>query len=288
MEHLTKNAASCLQLTDKERIAYINKPKWLGYPYATKVLNKLSDLLEHPKCHRMPNLMIIGDTNNGKTMIAKKFLKLNPPDDNPQGDAAKVPVVYIQAPAVPDENRFYNAILEKLYAPFKPSDRVDRKLYQVKTILNRVDTKILMIDEIHHILAGNYNKQKVFLNVIKHLSNDLEIPIVGIGIDTAQNALRAEPQLSNRFERVNLPIWKSDKDYYRFLMSYERILPLKKGSKIYNVKIAEKLLTLGENLIGEITSLINKAAIEAIRNKSERITLNTLKQIDWSLPSSRE
>ncbi len=284
---LSKKAEQHLLLSDEERIEHILKPKWIGYPEAVKTLNILSDLLKHPKCHRMPNLLIIGDTNNGKTMIARKFLKSHPSDDNLEGDAAKVPVLYIQAPAVPDEHRFYNIILEALFAPFKTSDRVDRKLFQVKTVLNRVDNKMIIIDEIHHIMAGNLNKQKVFLNVIKYLGNELCVPIVGVGTKEAESAMKTEPQLSNRFERIRLPLWKENEGYIRFLMSYEHILPLKNASLLHEDELANKLLNMSENLVGELTKLINKAAIVAIKDKSEKISLKTLKKLNWQLPSER-
>ncbi|MCB1583334.1 MAG: TniB family NTP-binding protein, partial [Xanthomonadales bacterium] len=157
-DHLTAKAAQSLSLSDEERIVQILSPKWIGYPAAQEVLNKLSDLLVHPKTHRMPNLLIIGETNNGKTMIAKKFCKMYPPDLNEGGNAAKVPVLFVQAPPVPDEGRFYNNILELLAAPHKTSDRVDKKEHQVRTLLERIGTKVLIVDEIHHVLAGSLNK----------------------------------------------------------------------------------------------------------------------------------
>jgi GTPase SAR1 family protein len=57
--------------------------------------------------HRMPNLLIVGDTNAGKTMLANRFVQVHPADDNPHGEAAIVPVLAIQTPPGPDEGRFY-------------------------------------------------------------------------------------------------------------------------------------------------------------------------------------
>ncbi|MBP6918808.1 MAG: TniB family NTP-binding protein [Legionellaceae bacterium] len=34
---------------------------------------KLEALISHPKRQRMPNLLIVGPTNNGKSMIIEKF-----------------------------------------------------------------------------------------------------------------------------------------------------------------------------------------------------------------------
>ena len=38
-----------------------------------QALDRLHELFEHPRRLRMPNLLIVGPTNNGKSMIAEKF-----------------------------------------------------------------------------------------------------------------------------------------------------------------------------------------------------------------------
>lgn len=55
------------------------------------------DLLVFPKQSRMPNLLIVGETNNGKTVLVNRFRDKHPPLDNPNGDAIILPVLYIQA-----------------------------------------------------------------------------------------------------------------------------------------------------------------------------------------------
>src|SRR5215467_9006217 len=67
--HLNTAAREVLDLSAAERIAHIRHPRWIGYTRAKQLLNKLDDLLTHPKTHRMPNLLIIGDTNAGNTML---------------------------------------------------------------------------------------------------------------------------------------------------------------------------------------------------------------------------
>jgi superfamily II DNA or RNA helicase len=36
---------------------------------------------------------------------------------------------------------------------------------------------MLIVDEIHHLLAGSATRQRQFLNVLKYLGNELKIPI---------------------------------------------------------------------------------------------------------------
>lgn len=233
----------------EERIWHIRSPHWIGYPQAEHILNKLEDLLVYPKIHRMPNLLIVGDTNNGKTMLAHRFLRKHPADQNLDGDSVLVPVLLVQAPPVPDEGRFYNTILDAIFAPYKSHDRIDKKQTQVIHLLKRMQTRMLIIDEIHHILAGSMNRQRAFLNVIKYLGNDLQIPIVGIGTKDAFRALQTDPQLSNRFEPAVLPRWNLDRNFLRLLVSFERMIPLKRPSELQTRELAVRLYNMSEDIL---------------------------------------
>lgn len=72
-DYLLPEVRKMLELNFIERIKFIEKDNWIGYPRATKAIRKLDDLFQHPERQRMPNLLIIGPTNNGKTMIIEKF-----------------------------------------------------------------------------------------------------------------------------------------------------------------------------------------------------------------------
>ena len=64
-KHLNELAVKQLNLDDDERIEKIRSDRWIGYPKAKTVLTKLDDLLSYPRTERMPNMLIVGDTNNG-------------------------------------------------------------------------------------------------------------------------------------------------------------------------------------------------------------------------------
>lgn len=286
--HLNPAAIEALALSDEERILKIRSERWIGYPKAKQILAKLEDLLVYPRTHRMPNLLIVGDTNNGKTMLAQRFNSLHPAEDNPTGDGILSPVMLIQAPPVPDEGRFYNAILEMLFAPYKPSERVDKKQFQAMKLLRYVGIKVLVIDEIHHILAGNLNRQRAFLNVLKYLGNELQISIVGVGTKDAFRALQTDPQLSNRFEPVVLPRWEMDSNFLRLLASFERMLPLMHPSQLHQHELAAELFRMSEGYIGELARVLSEASAIAIRGGKEQIDKKVLAEIHWMPPSKRK
>jgi type II secretory pathway predicted ATPase ExeA len=288
MDHLRPDLLPVLEKTNKDRINHILNEKWIGYPRAKMILEKLDDLLDHPSTHRMPNILLVGDTNNGKTVIVNRFEKKYPSTISDEEEGVKVPVLLIQAPPVPDEKRFYNDILTKLFVPFRINDRVEKKQQQVLHILKHVELKILLIDEIHHILAGTLSRQRVFLNVLKFLSNELQISIVGVGIRDAFHAIQSDPQLSNRFETVLLPTWQMDEEYLRLLSSFESITPLKKASSLTESELATKILSMSEGVLGEVSTIIKKSAIQAIRSGEEKITKKILDTLDYRSPSQRK
>ncbi len=288
MEHLHNTTQQLLLLSDKERIKHIKQDLWIGYTRAKGVLDKLEDLLDHPTILRMPNLLIVGDTNNGKTVLVNRFCRKYLPVVSEEDFSLNAPVVYVQAPPKPDEKRFYNNLLDVLSAPYRLNDRVEHKQKQVIEILRRINTKMLIIDEIHHILAGNMMAQRSFLNVIKYLANELQIVIVAVGIKDAFNAIQSDSQLANRFEPVTLPKWQMNEEYLRLLRSFELMLPLRNHSNLIETDIALKILSMSEGTIGEISIILKKAAVVSIEKKSEVINKKLLESLDYISPSARK
>src|ERR1019366_886445 len=123
-----------------------------------------------------------------------------------------------------------------------------------------------------------------FLNVIKHLGNELQIPIVAAGTQDAFNALQTDPQLANRFEPAVLRRWTMGEDYLRLLASFEVALPLEQRSGLVEPALALKILSLSEGTIGEISALLCRAALEAIERGTEQITGASLERCGTSHP----
>ena len=72
------------------------------------------------------------------------------------------------------------------------------------------------------------------------MSNDLMISFVVSGIRTAFNAIQHDEQLANRFEPVALQRWSMGEEYLRLLLSFERMLPLRKASNLIEDDLAYK------------------------------------------------
>jgi hypothetical protein len=114
----------------------------------------------------MPNLLLVGPTNNGKTMIVEKFRRSHP---SLQASAAaegvaRIPVLKVQMPASPDERRFFGAILQELGVPSSASDRLAIRQEFALRLMRSTAVQLLVIDEAHNLLSGPRLQQRRFLN----------------------------------------------------------------------------------------------------------------------------
>lgn len=284
--HLHPSAAEYIKQEADVRIEWLRKPRWIGYPRAQEVMGKLEDLVRHPREARMPNMLLIGGSNNGKTRLIRHFAQRHPAEENPRGEHIIAPVLYTQAPPTPSEAGFYAEILNTLFEKV-PTSSTDAKRAQVIKVLRGVQLKVLIIDELHNILAGASVKQQQFLNMIKYLGNELQISIVGCGTGDLLRAVSIDPQIQNRFLPELLPKWQMNKEFRQLLMSFERILPLRQPSTLHEPILASKILAMSEGTIGELSTLLNLAATYAIRQGHEQITAEMLNACGYVSPSDR-
>lgn len=287
LSHLTKESRAILDLSDYDRIIRIQADRWIGYPVAKKVLTRLEEHINWPSKQRMPNLLIIGPTNNGKSTIIEKFRRKYPNVETRKniGDY-RMPVVAFQMPPDPSGTRFYSMLIKSTGAEV----RLCRTAELEQAALSRlrlVKAQILVIDELHNVLSGQSDVRREFLNTLRFLGNELRIPIVGVGTRDAYLAIRSDDQLENRFEPIPIPRWPQGDDLLSLLASFEAVLPLRRPSEIATPEMAKYILARTEGTIGEIAMFLSMAATEAIRSGEERMNTKVLKNTEYQSPTER-
>ena len=294
LDHLLEPVRE-VALKDKEyRLQFIRMGHWFGYRSAHEALDKLEQLINHPPCQRMPNLLIIGPTNNGKSTLIEKFCRGYPPKKFSVERLGyynmkhqEIPVLTIQMPSNPDVKRFYGMILYKIGIPVPASMRVGVLESEVLHYLTCLKVKMLVIDEIHNILGGRTEQQREFLNLLRFLGNELKIPLVCVGTKDAYMAIRSDDQLENRFEPFPLPPWQAGDEYNSLLASYASLFPLKRPSQLTSHELSEKILTMTEGVLGEISTLLTRSAIRAVETGYEQIDNVILKTVSYQSPTER-
>lgn len=285
LSHLHQSAQQLARLPAAERLRHVRADRWIGYSRATAALRRLETLYGWPGKQRMPNLLLIGPTNNGKSMIIEKFRRAHPPISHP--DREQIPVLAVQMPSEPSVTRFYVALLAAMGAPMRPRQRLAELEQATLGLLRAVGVRVLIIDELHNVLAGRGDVRREFLNLIRFLGNELRIPLVGVGTREAYLAIRSDDQLENRFEPFTLPRWEPDDEARSLLASFATSLPLRRRSDIASEEMPRYLLTRSEGTIGEITHLLMDAAVAAIESGEEAINQATLLMAAYSGPTER-
>lgn len=287
--HLHPSARAWADEDDASRIRRIRTDRWIAYARAEAALSAIEDLLSFPKRTRMPNLLLVGPTNNGKTMIVEKFRRSHLPAEaaGTKDGIANIPVIRIQMPAGPDERRFFGAILDALGLPALPRDHVAARQDEALRFMRLTGVRLLIIDELHNVLSGTPAQQRRLLNVLRWLGNELQIPLVGVGTAEALRAIRSDDQLSNRFEPIPLPVWREDEAYRRLLNTLEAVLPLRHPSGLAAPALVGKIFSASEGVLGEIVAIVTRAAVMAVTSGAEAISPRLIDKTHFIPPSER-
>ncbi len=275
--HLTDEAANVLLGTPDERVYFIQSKRWIAYPKGVQILDHLSKMLKHPRTTRMPSLIVYGDSGMGKSMLVDKFMA-----DCATGtgtDRAPNPnkVLVVELSGRPTERRLFSQILDAVDAPHSPRASIVDVERGAINILRNIGVQILVIDEIHNILAGSWREQRIVLNTLRFLSNELKVSLVCFGILEARDAINGDVQLARRFDTVTLPRWTAGKEFEQLVLAIVRNLPLREPS-VLTVKGLRRVLHLSGGVSSRIFRMLNDLAIEAIETGAECITDNAVEK----------
>ncbi|KDP87412.1 TniB protein, partial [Cupriavidus sp. SK-3] len=172
-----------------------------------------------------------------------------------------------------EQQRFYASLLFELGAPFNAAARLSALEKLTRELLRKVAPRMLIVDEVHHLLAGNYREQRASLNLLKFLANDLRISIVFVGTQDAVMALQTDPQMVSRFTRFEVPRRQESEAFRCLLAAFERLLPLRRPSNLARREMVHAILAASGGLTGEISRVLNVATELAIRDGREVIEL---------------
>jgi len=287
--HLHPSLAGLMNESKEDRIAFMHEPLWINHHISSEITQLLNQLLTRPKKPRMQSLLIIAESNMGKTSLVGQFAKMHEDkviEDESNSSTVIKSVIKTDAPSSADEKGLYIAILEQFWTTFRPTDTNAKLRHQVLFLMRECNVQMLIIDELHSLLAGTAAKQRTVMNLIKSLSNELMIPIVGVGTTDAAIILTNDPQHASRFDVVTIPRWGLDKNFRGLLAAFEKKLPLQKPSLLHKSDKAPLLLAISTGNIGNLHRLLIECATYAINEGIEEITVDIIKKYAWLKPTS--
>lgn len=272
--HLIPEVALALELPTMERIEFCQTDRWVGYTRAQQILNQLDDVFAYPKSLRMPNILLVGRSDNGKSSIVQHFVHRHPMVMREDGSPGPC-VAWVAMPATPTESSFWSEVLWSLHIRHGERDSPEKKRRQAFDAMEYASVRVLAIDEFNHLTNAGKDAAKL-LAAIKNVSSSLRIPIVASGTQAAINALNSDAQMKSRFEPAVLDRWKLDREYLRFLASYETFLPLAEPSGLATRELAPTIYGMAGDTIGGTVKLLKNAASYALRTGREKIDADVL------------
>ena len=171
----------------------------------------------------------------------------------------------------PGERRLYAELLTLLGAPQRPRADIAQMEQAALRIMEAIGVRVLVIDEVHNLLAGSYREQRIVLNTLRFLSNRLQISLVCFGVNEAREAIGGDVQLARRFEQFTLNRWAANEQFETLVASILRNTPLRNPS-LLTPKSLRRILQITEGITANIFHMINNLAIEAVESGREQIT----------------
>jgi hypothetical protein len=272
--HLHPEMREIADLPDEQRIARVRAERWISNPVAVAVLDLLQEVKEQPRRERMENLLLVAESGMGKTMLIRKFERANASDARAHG-VRHMPVVAVLMPPEPTERAFFEQVLRAVGA------RTDTETYSnllvarydtACMILEGVGAKVLVIDEINSVLVGSPRQQRLFLQLLRFMSNELGIALVCTGVPEARHALLSDTQLRSRFFEHEMPLWVAGPDLQVFANRIIQGLPLRSPSEVVSSRLCRILAERTGGITLYIRRVFERAAVEAIRSGRECIT----------------
>ena len=231
----------------------------------------------------MPCLLIYGNSGAGKTMLLEKFRRDSAPARAPRNGQRSI--VTTQMPPVPVIRSLYGEIVRSLGGRPRPTARFYELEDAALTLLRQASPRILIIDEVQHLLSCNSREQRAALSMVKYLSNDLRMSVVAAGTHEALHVMRFDPQIASRFEQMELPVWTESEELRRFVAGFLARLPVRMAPEAIDQRFVEYLLLLTDGVTGRITDLLKSAAIETLRTKANFLTLDQLMIAGGRMPN---
>ncbi len=276
--HLHPEARGWAEEDDEARIARIRTRTWIAHHTAETAADLLREAMDQPASDRMLNVLLTGESGMGKTTLVRRFERLyEQPFDAAQGVQIR-PVVIALMPPNPVEEEFFAQILLAIGAPATPHRVAGGSSSRTVTmrLLGQVGTRVLVLDELNSVLGGTARQQRLFLQLLRFLSNTLRVALVCTGTPEARQALLSDPQLRSRFVEAELPVWTADQHLQDFVSRLVQSIPLRQPSPIDSARIRRLVVERSGGVTEPICLAFRRAAINAVRSGRECIDLEGL------------
>ncbi|WDH32411.1 TniB family NTP-binding protein [Pseudomonas chlororaphis] len=276
LEHIASGRRELALLGDRVRIRNIFEDCWVNYPQVSAIRAAVRAVYEMPLKTQSQSILVSASAGMGKTSLLEKIESdlevLRKRREAYRG------YISFSLSSNPTMRELENRISEALGVSIGRvrNGTVPETFCQLSRLRN---VRLMLIDEVHNLLLVGRVDQRKNLAFFRALSSPpMSLSIIAFGTDDAFHAISSDAQLERRFQTYELPRWRENDNFRKFLATYESSLPLKKPSELWRQDCVKFLLSVTGGITDAIVKRVTRGAVWAILDGKEKIDLGCLEK----------
>lgn len=286
VSHLEPEVVPLLALSEVERVRAMSRDFFVKYPSVMRAFERVDFMVNSEVSERAEGLLVYGDSGQGKSSIAMAMIRRYASRPATESTAAKMPPIYIDLTLVKDSNEIFSRLLERIGHPVNRRLVAEKRRTAFIEALRVSDIDLIIIDEIQDLLGATDTQKNNCLQAIRYIMNHGKRPAVLMGNGLAKETLNKDRHLAARYDTLQLPAWKPGPELARLLDAIMRMYPLRRPSDVTSAAAMKFLVSLTKGNLRDMRRCLTRAAMLAVEDGSECITISTLKRAMTEFPKS--
>ncbi|MCA1221894.1 TniB family NTP-binding protein [Streptomyces sp. 8L] len=228
-------------------------------------------------------LILSGPAGTGKTTALTQFGKTIEAIDRRRhpGIDGRIPVVYVTVPPAATSRMLAVEFARFLGLPVTTRANITDVIEAVCGVLIDARVSVVCVDELHNLSLATRNGAEVS-DTLKYFSERIPATFVYAGIDLEDNGLfngiRGR-QIAGRFGVIETTAFPRTEEWTGLVTILEQALRLHHHRPGTLKRLAHYLHDRTGGMIGSLSHLVRGAAIDAILNRTEKITKQSLQNV---------
>lgn len=263
--------------SDAERIRVIEAGIWIDHRYAREARERIVSFFRRPWAphQRWRAMLLAGDPRSGRSAIVARAVEEVRGRDRP---------AVMLLPPKASEAALWTALIEATGPRWRRrSTTAEIREHAMDRLAHREG---LVLDNGDVLAEMSRSQWRKTLARMKDAAEEKRIPLVLVVSSRAAAKILSEDDWGARFEAYHLPRWRLDQDFLDLLTEWEASLPLREDSCLSTREMALHLYSLCDGRMGRLAQILREAALAAIANATERITVAQLDDLGFSPPPS--